>query len=100
MSDSWYHTAQWRRLRRVVLNEEPLCRFCQQTGRITPADTVDHIRPHGGDWDLFVDRENLQGLCRMCHDSAKRIQDGGEIAPGCDVNGYPLDNKHLWGRKG
>ena len=99
MSDSWYHTAQWRRLRRVVLNEEPLCRFCQQAGRITPADTVDHIKPHGGDWELFVRRDNLQALCKQCHSAQKQMAEIHGHSQGCDEDGMPLDERHPWGRE-
>lgn len=52
--------AVWRRLRLMVLHEEPLCRMCS-----APSQEVDHIQPlsRGG----TNERENLQGLCRSCH---------------------------------
>lgn len=56
------HTT-WRKLRAVVLREEPLCRQCQKDGRLTPANEVDHI-----DEDSFNNnRSNLQALCKPCH---------------------------------
>jgi 5-methylcytosine-specific restriction protein A len=62
--------ANWRRLRLMVLNREPLCRKCQR-----PATVVDHIRPlnDGGPNDL----DNLQPLCKRCHDHKTATQDGG-----------------------
>ncbi len=33
---------------------------------------VDHIRPHRGEWLLFVDETNLWTLCKRCHDSHKK----------------------------
>ncbi len=57
--------AQWRRLRSMVLNREPLCRACKAEGHIVSATDVDHIRPKakgGGD-----EMSNLQPLCKSCH---------------------------------
>lgn len=53
--------ADWRRIRRVVLNRDPFCKGC---GR-RPSEHADHIRPksQGGTNDLA----NLQGLCGPCH---------------------------------
>ena len=94
-----YGSTRWRRLRALVLNEEPLCRLCERQGKTTAADTVDHIKEHKGDVALFYDRDNLQALCKQCHDSAKRLKDLHGIYPGCDVDGFPLDPDHLWGKK-
>lgn len=63
----WYHLARWRKLRALVLSEQPLCRVCVAHGRVTPSRDVDHITPHQGDVALFWDRDNLQGLCASCH---------------------------------
>jgi 5-methylcytosine-specific restriction protein A len=62
----------WRKLREVVLNAEPVCRHCAERGRAVPAVEVDHIQPlrDGGD----NSRENLQPLCCACHD-AKTMRD-------------------------
>lgn len=66
----WYRTARWLTLRTYVLHEEPLCVECHRQGRTTPSTQCDHIRRHGGDEQMFFDRNNLQGLCASCH-SAK-----------------------------
>lgn len=75
---NWYYLARWRRLRWDVLTaadftcERPGC------GRIE-ADTsklvADHIDPHRGDPAKFWDRDNLQCLCKACHDSDKQKQE-------------------------
>jgi 5-methylcytosine-specific restriction protein A len=62
-SRSVYLSSQWRRLRRMVLLENPYCVFkgCPQL-----ATDVDHIVPisQGGDpWS----RANMQGLCHSHH---------------------------------
>ena len=54
----------WRRLRADQLRIEPLCRECQKHGRVTAGNTVDHI-----DGDSYNNgRDNLQTLCKKCHD--------------------------------
>ncbi|WP_350339794.1 HNH endonuclease [Sanyastnella coralliicola] len=61
-----YDSPEWRKLRRSVLNENPLCVECEKRGVYKPADVVDHITPYnqGGS---FWDRNNLQGLCHSHH---------------------------------
>jgi 5-methylcytosine-specific restriction protein A len=58
---------RWQRLREAHLASEPLCRMCLQAGRITPAVLVDHIVPIN-DGGAVLDDDNLQSLCRSCHD--------------------------------
>src|SRR5690242_3406757 len=60
----WYSRAQWRNLRTLVLAKNPICCDC---GRAASTE-ADHIKPHRGDWSLFCDLNNLQGLCKSCHD--------------------------------
>ncbi|WP_262568948.1 HNH endonuclease [Agrobacterium tumefaciens] len=35
----------------------------------------DHITPHKGDRDLFFDAQNLQTLCKPCHDTVKQREE-------------------------
>lgn len=60
------YDAAWRRLRAIVLSDEPLCRSCSLAGLVTEATQVDHIKPisEGGG---RLDRSNLQPLCDLCH---------------------------------
>jgi 5-methylcytosine-specific restriction protein A len=57
----------WRRLRKMVLAENPLCAdpFNVHEGRPVVATDVDHIRAKrdGGTDDVT----NLQSLCHACH---------------------------------
>ncbi|NMB34825.1 MAG: HNH endonuclease [Firmicutes bacterium] len=57
-----------RRLRKRVLLKHPLCAECKRQGRVTKATVVDHIIPHKGNPELFWDENNLQALCKPCHD--------------------------------
>lgn len=93
-----YSTKRWHRLRWHQLQREPLCRFCDALGKVTAAGVVDHKTPHKGDEALFFDEENLQSLCKTCHDSSKQIQEKSGSLPGCDASGMPLDPNSHWHR--
>jgi 5-methylcytosine-specific restriction endonuclease McrA len=71
-----YASSRWLRLRLLFLAEHPLCVECERQGKIVSAVDVDHITPHGGDWGLFLDRANLQGLCKACHGVKTRSEGG------------------------
>ena len=63
--------AAWRKLRKRVLLEEPICRKCRKVA----ATEVDHLVPReAGGSD---ERENLQGLCKPCHSNKTATEDGG-----------------------
>lgn len=82
----WYKTAAWHRLRYKQLSREPLCRFCQDNGKVVAGNVADHIKPHRGDAKLFYLLDNLQTLCGSCHSATKqRLEKSGEF--GCDING-------------
>lgn len=75
------YDAKWRKAREYFLSENPLCVMCQQQGRITPANVVDHIQPHKGNQDLFWDEANWQPLCQSCHNSKTAKEDMGQWLP-------------------
>ena len=62
-----YQSIRWRNRRKRFLLKNPFCVECLKNGRFEYADIVDHIIPHKGDWDLFINYDNLQSLCRVCH---------------------------------
>lgn len=93
-----YSTKRWHRLRWHQLQKEPLCRMCSVLGHVTAATVVDHKIPHKGDESLFFDDDNLQSLCKTCHDSAKQAEEKTGRVIGGDVNGVPLDPNHHWNR--
>ena len=64
---SLYNTAQWKRMRKNQLNQQPLCECCRFYGYLKPAIDVDHIYPHRGDRALFFDSSNLSSMCKKCH---------------------------------
>lgn len=75
---NWYADRRWRRIREQHLAREPLCRYCQQKGRITVADVVDHIEPHRGDRQKFWYGER-QSLCHECHSGTKQREEAGQM---------------------
>jgi hypothetical protein len=72
--------------------------MCEKRGMTVIGTVVDHKIPHRGNEVLFWDQGNWQTLCKLCHDSAKQIKENSGILPGCDVNGMPLDEDHLWSK--
>lgn len=56
------YDTEWRRLRDIVMAEEPTCRACGQSSQ-----EVDHILPVSQRPDLRRERTNLQALCARCH---------------------------------
>ena len=68
VNSSFYNSRQWRKLRLMILERDPLCKMCEKRGKIITANVVDHTEPinKGGD---KLNTNNLQGLCTRCHNS-------------------------------
>ena len=65
--------SDWRKLRRWYLARHPLCEHCLTRGITKPAQDVDHKQPFAGKRDrLRLDPNNLQALCRACHNVKTR----------------------------
>ncbi|MDP9832664.1 HNH endonuclease [Trueperella abortisuis] len=64
---------RWRKIRNAYIQAHPLCEHCQENGRVTPAQEVDHIIPleRGGTHE----ETNLQALCKPCHSSKTARED-------------------------
>ena len=89
------YNRRWSKERGRFLQDNPLCAYCMEQGKIKPANVVDHIVPHKGDMDLFWDKANWQPLCKRCHDSVKQREERTGSRIGCDVDGIPFH----WGKK-
>jgi len=85
----------WRKLRRNVLSEVPLCEYCPP-GVVTLATEVDHKNNDPAD----NSRENLASCCKPCH-SIKTMADlyGRPARMGCDAEGNPINPAHPWNEK-
>jgi len=62
----------WRATRLVILFRDPVCNVCHKAAS-TIADHIiaarTYIARHGGDPSIFFDENNLQGVCKACHDA-------------------------------
>ena len=73
-----YNTKEWKKLRFRHLHYHPLCVVCASVGRQTKATVVDHRVRHHGDIALFYDANNLDSMCKQCHDSYKQRKEWGQ----------------------
>lgn len=64
---AFYQSPEWRKLSRRVRDLEPLCRECAEHGNTSPATDSDHIKPLRTHWELRLDIDNVQPLCKDCH---------------------------------
>ena len=74
---AWYNSARWRRYRKAFLAKHPWCAACEREARTAFATEVDHIKPHRGNYALFWDEKNHQGLCASCHSKKTFRENGG-----------------------
>ena len=89
-----YKTARWQGLRLEILANHPLCCMCSTQERVVAATVVDHITPHKGNLDLFWRSDNLQALCKPCHDGRKQRQEAKGYDTAIGIDGLPIDPKH------
>lgn len=81
--------AEWQRLRKRILKRDNwLCRSCREVGIVKSATNVDHITPRaeGG----TEDENNLQSLCKDCHDMKTLSESARASKPSALSSGYEL----------
>jgi 5-methylcytosine-specific restriction endonuclease McrA len=102
MTDPFYKTPAWRRLRAAVIKRSR--GRCEVPGCTDRGVVVNHVvsRRRGGPDTM----SNLRHLCRA-HDNAikedasgKRRSDGKLVVRGCNADGTPLDPASDWFRDG
>lgn len=76
-----------QRLRRRLMQENPLCVKCDERGEVRAATELDHIVPlfKGGS----NDEGNLQLLCEECHREKTAADLGNVYRPPIGVDGWP-----------
>lgn len=97
-----YRSQKWKVLSYDFLKRNPKCTFCGAKSQVT-----DHITPHKGNVMMFFDVNNLQPLCKRCHDSDKARIELGQV-PGKDFvinnkpddDGMPQSDTHPWNKRG
>lgn len=76
------YDARWSAFSRWYRAAHPLCAECQRQGRVRPSEVTDHIRRwQSGKTPEDRERlkyapENLQALCKGCHNSKTAERDG------------------------
>jgi 5-methylcytosine-specific restriction endonuclease McrA len=74
----WYKTSRWQKLRMQILVRALFTCQMAGCGRVegkTSQLVADHRIPHRGNEGLFWDADNLQCLCKPCHDRLKQRQE-------------------------
>ena len=69
-----YNTRRWKELRKLMVQEHPLCEDCLKRGVLTPSEEIHHLKspfrkgltPEEKD-RLAYDPKNLVALCKECH---------------------------------
>jgi 5-methylcytosine-specific restriction protein A len=74
--DPLYVSSQWRKVRRLHLEEFPLCQRCMDQGRVTPATMVHHKQEVKAGGDPFA-TDNLESICLACHNVEHGATRGG-----------------------
>ena len=69
----FYQSTAWRNLRKVKLEQDPLCEECLKKGFQTPAQVADHIVASNQGCEM-LDIHNLQSLCHPCHNKKSGIE--------------------------
>jgi len=76
----------WRKASQAYRKANPVCVYCRDKGLVSPAQEVDHIKPHKGIQELFWDESNWQSLCKPCH-SRKTAGECSFAGGGCSISG-------------
>ena len=72
----WYDLARWKRLRwDTLVRDKFTCRLCGEVEADTSKLVGDHRVAHRGDPALFWDPDNIQCLCKPCHDGTKQSEE-------------------------
>lgn len=83
-NQDFYKSNKWRKYRNAFMQENPICKHCEENdGIVVPATHCDHILAieDGGDkWDW----NNLQALCSSCHSKKTRK----EVSARKNLNNY------------
>jgi len=71
------YDGDWREMRKLHLEAEPLCRHCALRGIERRARVVDHVESVRTAPERRLDPANLQSLCFPCHNAKTNRVDHG-----------------------
>jgi len=81
---------EWNKLRlRILQRDKHLCKPCLKASALSAATQVDHIisKAKGG----TDDEDNLQAICKPCHDRKTTIENGGRPKVRIAEDGWPAE---------
>lgn len=93
-----YKTERWRRIRAAQLAAHPLCKTCQEDGRITAATVCNHTDKDAKQTEDGFFAGPFTSECAPCHDSIIQRQERRGHVIGCDETGQPRDPEHPWNK--
>ncbi|MBC1615319.1 HNH endonuclease [Listeria booriae] len=80
--DAIYKTSRWAKTRKAVLARDyHLCQECKRRGIIQQGNTVHHIIEVRDDMTKAYDLDNLETVCRSCHNREHPEKGGGKKKP-------------------
>lgn len=97
---NFYKTRFWRINRENFLRNNPLCARCLREGRLSIATVVHHLKPHKGNWSVFIDRTNWESSCKPCHDKIEQSIERRGFDTGVSDDGWPDDPHHPINKEG
>lgn len=63
----FYHTKAWKQLRKRKVAMTPYCERCKEQGIYRSVEIVHHRIEIEEDWSKRLDIDNLESVCRSCH---------------------------------
>ncbi|MCU1339308.1 MAG: endonuclease [Bryobacterales bacterium] len=69
----------WKKMSKLVLHSEPLCRWCKAEGQVVPATQSDHIIPIDERPDLRLYKPNCMPLCHSHHSKKTNDEQAGRM---------------------
>jgi 5-methylcytosine-specific restriction endonuclease McrA len=66
-NDPFIHSHQWRKVRKLKIQQDPLCEVCMREGKTVAATVGDHHRPRRLWPELNLTMSNLVSMCQSHH---------------------------------
>ena len=69
-NQNFYKTYAWKKKRKEILDRDNReCQECKKHGKVSRATVVHHVKEYKLFPSLALDDENLESLCRDCHEA-------------------------------
>jgi 5-methylcytosine-specific restriction protein A len=90
-----YNTKRWQLLRLAILTRDlNTCALCGCIEGRKGMAIVNHKTPHKGDPVLFWDENNLETMCKPCHDGPTQRTERNGFSSAVGPDGWPIDHRH------